>query len=471
MSETIPEYWEPSAEEVAQPARPLSWLAVPTTMLGVLFVPRRLGPRVGYSSLAKAVFVQLTTGLVVTLGMILVLGWRPLAELRRSVNLGQFTLSEKLRLPGVLVVETLHELAGNPKEVLPALITLPVAHVACWLGAWLLMPFIAADEPNRRTYLRAVKLTFWSTACFLPIVAIVTTILGMWIASADSLWSYNWRFIEKLPPLIVGFALLPWIHFLLRLSARSVPTGGAVPPKRRPLCNECGYVLTGLATDGRCPECGMPVARSLATTRSAPPWATARGSIVRVREYFRTAARIMRRRDFFQTLAVHTAREAAVRFALWTCWVIGLSWSVPIFVAVIVVRHIHGEAIELDFALAVTVGATIFLPTTVAFALTALTTLRACRFGLRDARASTMATVYGTALLLPAAVVASLTAMTAIVTIESGLFDRILGLPSIWRYTSGTAATLVIGAPLVGALIWGLVRYRRALRDVRHAAA
>lgn len=44
-------------------------------------------------------------------------------------------------------------------------------------------------------------------------------------------------------------------------------------PSNRPYCGECGYELTGHA-QGRCPECGTPIAESLplpVTPRSDEP--------------------------------------------------------------------------------------------------------------------------------------------------------------------------------------------------------
>jgi hypothetical protein len=38
------------------------------------------------------------------------------------------------------------------------------------------------------------------------------------------------------------------------------------------LCESCGYPLTGLPVEGRCPECGEPVADSLPQRRVGSPW-------------------------------------------------------------------------------------------------------------------------------------------------------------------------------------------------------
>ena len=43
------------------------------------------------------------------------------------------------------------------------------------------------------------------------------------------------------------------------------------------LCERCGYVIEGLATDGVCPECGKPIAESLPERRVGTPWQQSRG--------------------------------------------------------------------------------------------------------------------------------------------------------------------------------------------------
>ena len=178
----------------------------------------------------------------------------------------------------------------------------------------------------------------------------------------------------------------------------------------------------------------------------------------------------MRQRDFFQTLAVHRGREAAVRFALWSCWVIGLSWSVPILIAMAIIANIHNNrAGYIETATAV--GVAVVLPTTLAIILTALVALRACRFGLRDVGGSTMATAYATALMLPASAIASLAVMAQLLALESGLYDRILRLQGVQCVLGFVFTSLVVAVPLVVAVAWGLTRYRRALRDVRNAPA
>ena len=52
--------------------------------------------------------------------------------------------------------------------------------------------------------------------------------------------------------------------------ARVAPT---VPDEAALLCEGCGYVLSGLPADSRCPECGRPIVESTGEkVRQRPPW-------------------------------------------------------------------------------------------------------------------------------------------------------------------------------------------------------
>jgi hypothetical protein len=56
------------------------------------------------------------------------------------------------------------------------------------------------------------------------------------------------------------------------------------------LCERCGYVIEGLATDGACPECGKPIAESLPERRVGTPWQQASSW----RSYWRTTWQTLR---------------------------------------------------------------------------------------------------------------------------------------------------------------------------------
>ncbi|MCE9589339.1 MAG: hypothetical protein K8S99_02310 [Planctomycetes bacterium] len=48
--------------------------------------------------------------------------------------------------------------------------------------------------------------------------------------------------------------------------------GPAGFPDDRSLCEACGYPLVGLAVEGSCPECGLPVGESSPARRTGLPW-------------------------------------------------------------------------------------------------------------------------------------------------------------------------------------------------------
>jgi hypothetical protein len=125
-----------------------------------------------------------------------------------------------------------------------------------------------------------------------------------------------------------GFdALLAMVAAALALRWFGLAAGGApgirVPQRPPPVCERCGYDLTHRPADGRCPECGFDIAKSLtpqcpraggrgAHDRSASAWAAATGQIV-----FRPGR-------FYKRLALRggAAREHA--FARWTYRAIAL---------------------------------------------------------------------------------------------------------------------------------------------------
>ena len=83
------------------------------------------------------------------------------------------------------------------------------------------------------------------------------------------------------------------------------------PAETELLCEGCGYILSGLAATGNCPECGRPIAASRGGHRrpSAFEAAPSVGSLTRT-----AAAALFRPARFFRTL---TARQGDARAAAW----------------------------------------------------------------------------------------------------------------------------------------------------------
>jgi hypothetical protein len=83
-----------------------------------------------------------------------------------------------------------------------------------------------------------------------------------------------------------------------------------------PTCEQCGYNLSFLSTEGRCPECGTPIAESLEPDRARPgPAWESRPS---PRTWLRAAAAVaFRPRQFYCALPLRASHSRAELFA--TC--------------------------------------------------------------------------------------------------------------------------------------------------------
>ncbi|TVS07219.1 MAG: hypothetical protein EA423_04540 [Phycisphaerales bacterium] len=82
-------------------------------------------------------------------------------------------------------------------------------------------------------------------------------------------------------------------------------------PEFVPLCEKCGYVIESLPEDSACPECGRPIASSLAKARPGSAWQTGRGS--GVARWLATAAEIRRKpSELFTRIRIGDPRDPAL---------------------------------------------------------------------------------------------------------------------------------------------------------------
>lgn len=157
---------------------------------------------------------------------------------------------------------------------------------AAFLGlAFLVMPWGACDEALRNSYRNSLRQTWLQTAHFIPVVLIVGTI---GIVSA--------RWASDYAGALAGLIVIAMPLWLLWGLLRGVGAARTVPAVARPpTCEECGYNLTSIPMDSRCPECGEAVAASLGPdARSGTVWQRRR-EIGRFTAWWQCCVAVMRR--------------------------------------------------------------------------------------------------------------------------------------------------------------------------------
>ncbi len=216
--------------------------------------------------------------------------------------------------------------------------------------ALLVMPWGARDEPLRESYRNALRQTWLRTVHVIPIVFLVGAfainldrLQANWLiehqapdgpaypaypslpsvpandpsyaqamadydvamqeyqqntAKAQSIWN-KWHrnlpwYIRYEVPLIVSlcFAMALWVLWALLRGVGA--TRATAPIARPPLCEECGYNLTTIPMESRCPECGASVLASLGpNARPGAVWRR-RGDVGRLSAWWRSVIESIR---------------------------------------------------------------------------------------------------------------------------------------------------------------------------------
>ncbi|MGE5612495.1 MAG: hypothetical protein ACM359_24820 [Bacillota bacterium] len=90
----------------------------------------------------------------------------------------------------------------------------------------------------------------------------------------------------------------------------------AIPDESVLLCEGCGYILSGLPSESRCPECGKAIAESLPEVRQRPEWEKTDSDRPAWRRFGRTTmAVIFRSSWFYRTLATRSLGSGSRQFA------------------------------------------------------------------------------------------------------------------------------------------------------------
>ena len=111
-----------------------------------------------------------------------------------------------------------------------------------------------------------------------------------------------------------------WAWMLVRAGSRYAgPADGFDSGLRRPRCEDCGYVLTGLSAGSTCPECGSSVGNSLPENRQRSLFAAGRSAVGRLKAFPSTCAAALSGRQFYKHLRMQGEHEHARRFAIWSC--------------------------------------------------------------------------------------------------------------------------------------------------------
>lgn len=170
---------------------------------------------------------------------------------------------------GILVGSFLDELSRDPFGGFLAIAPIVLGvEVGFLLLALLVMPWGARDEPVRGSYRHALRQTWLRTPHVILVVFLAgaTMILsaeiptGRW--NPDPLSRSPW-YVHVLVaiPLYVCSGMALWLFWGL---LRSVGAHRElVPIARPPTCEVCGYNLTTIPMESRCPECGKSILSSL----------------------------------------------------------------------------------------------------------------------------------------------------------------------------------------------------------------
>lgn len=322
--ELVAEFYPPLPGVAPVRARPVHWLLALPVAIAAVLLPRRLGPHPAASGWAAAYLVHFLS-IVLFWGTIWAFTWDDM-QYRMYGNQPvhtSLTFAEHVRLPFAAFTLFWYMMLSSWPAVIGTILGTAVFEAALWIGATVLIPIYAAGEQRKLLYFRCVKLLLWSTACLIPVGYAITALIQL--AKSSDLGG-----LDDIIPFTGPILFIAWYaSVLLRLGGRY--GGPAIGPGFEPRalhCERCNYELTMSPVNGRCPECGEPVANSLRDRRRPPLWATSKGSAGSVAGYARTAWHALAAKRFARAIHVRQGHTAARRFAYLTCVLVGLLTAV-----------------------------------------------------------------------------------------------------------------------------------------------
>lgn len=307
---------EPVADDSIQHPSPLSekrWPASAALVTSWL-CPATTARRTDHISLGRAFGVHVVACLIGTAVVFFLLGWD------RAIF--QSDIGDAWPHALIIVRDVAKYVVGNPFAGISAILGIAVG---VWLSfvcvALMLAPWGARDELFRASIARGLRRTWLQTSHLVAAVLLlwggesllrqaekaystqhpyphvdpndwpappttqpVTTQAQMtYETEMEAVWERNramvseWRgkgpWYVQYRGLLTYLEILP-MAWLIWGVLRSMGASSRVPSMDRPpLCEFCGYNLTGAAMDWRCPECGRPVAESLGpSVRPGAPW-------------------------------------------------------------------------------------------------------------------------------------------------------------------------------------------------------
>jgi len=333
--EPLPEYWPPDTQLPTQPV----WLPWPVAVVLaplLWLLPKRMGPHFTQSRWTGAIIAHIcwTTygiGCIVNAYVGKYYSW--IAYLTGQTPGGSDgdswmapSFSQLFRTPLAAIINGIFEINSN--LILYNNITVD-SSVLIWsifsvivgttlfilLLSFLLMPFITAGERWRYLFARSVKLTLWATTSLM--------VLGFAIQAIELFVNHRHHrelYTVMAVSVYIAFFLWIWIRSGIRYAG---PAEGHGFQPRRPLCEQCGYILTGLSATDHCPECGRAVIESFAIIRSPTAFAEARNFVTRIPAFLNTFGNALAGYRFYRNLQIYNAHHAARRFAIWVYIVTG----------------------------------------------------------------------------------------------------------------------------------------------------